>query len=142
MCNDIILLFQFALPGWHDIQHLFLYRFAIYIFSLVRWFVLLWSLTHFLVVLFVFFLNIWCWLPFEFRQQRVCLECRRPGFDLWIRKIPWRREWQSTPVFLPREFHGQAMGLQRVRQQLTHIYVMYILGSQCNGLIWYISMVK
>ena len=22
-------------------------------------------------------------------------------------KIPWRRKWQSTPVFLPREFHGQ-----------------------------------
>ena len=29
------------------------------------------------------------------------------GFDPWIRKIPWRREWQPTPVFLPREFHGQ-----------------------------------
>ena len=24
-----------------------------------------------------------------------------------VRKIPWRREWQSTPVFLPGEFHGQ-----------------------------------
>ena len=34
-------------------------------------------------------------------------QCRRPGFDLWVRKILWRREWQSTPVFLPREFHGQ-----------------------------------
>ena len=32
---------------------------------------------------------------------------RRPGFDLWVRKIPWRREWQTTPVFLPGEFHGQ-----------------------------------
>ena len=29
------------------------------------------------------------------------------GFDPWIRKIPWRRKWQSTPVFLPGEFHGQ-----------------------------------
>ena len=28
-------------------------------------------------------------------------------FDPWIRKIPWRREWQPTPVFLPGEFHGQ-----------------------------------
>ena len=25
----------------------------------------------------------------------------------WVRKIPWRRAWQSTPVFLPGEFHGQ-----------------------------------
>ena len=28
-------------------------------------------------------------------------------FDPWIRNIPWRREWQSTPVFLPGESHGQ-----------------------------------
>ena len=27
--------------------------------------------------------------------------------DFWIGKIPWRREWQPTPVFLPGEFHGQ-----------------------------------
>ena len=30
------------------------------------------------------------------------------GFDLWVGKIPWRRKWQSTPVFLPGEFHGQS----------------------------------
>ena len=29
------------------------------------------------------------------------------GFDLWIGKIPWRRKWQLTPVFLPGKFHGQ-----------------------------------
>ena len=29
------------------------------------------------------------------------------GLDPWVRKIPWRREWQPTPVFLPGEFHGQ-----------------------------------
>ena len=28
-------------------------------------------------------------------------------FDPWVRKIPWRRIWQPTPVFLPGEFHGQ-----------------------------------
>ena len=28
-------------------------------------------------------------------------------FDPWVRKIPWRREWQPTPVFLPGECHGQ-----------------------------------
>ena len=31
----------------------------------------------------------------------------RPGFHLWVRKFPWRREWQSTPVFLPGKSHGQ-----------------------------------
>ena len=31
----------------------------------------------------------------------------RPLFDPWVGKIPWRRRWQPTPVFLPGEFHGQ-----------------------------------
>ena len=32
---------------------------------------------------------------------------RRHGFDPWVMKIPWRRQWQPTPVFLPGEFHRQ-----------------------------------
>ena len=32
---------------------------------------------------------------------------KRGGFDPWVRKIPWRRAWQPTPVFLPGELHGQ-----------------------------------
>ena len=31
---------------------------------------------------------------------------RRRGFSPWIRKIPWSRKWQPTPVFLPGKFHG------------------------------------
>ena len=34
-------------------------------------------------------------------------QCRGPRFNPWVRKIPWRREWSPTPVFLPGEFHGQ-----------------------------------
>ena len=34
-------------------------------------------------------------------------ETRRHGFDLWVGKVPWRRKWQLTPVFLPGESHGQ-----------------------------------
>ena len=34
-------------------------------------------------------------------------QCRIHGFDPWVEKIPWRREWLPTPVFLPGEFHGQ-----------------------------------
>ena len=29
------------------------------------------------------------------------------GFDPWVGKVPWSREWLPTPVFLPGEFHGQ-----------------------------------
>ena len=37
----------------------------------------------------------------------------------WVGKIPWRREWQPTPVYLPGEFHGQRslVGLQSMRSQ-------------------------
>ena len=34
-------------------------------------------------------------------------EDMRLGFDPWIGKIPWRRAWQPTQVFLPRESQGQ-----------------------------------
>ena len=32
---------------------------------------------------------------------------KRLGFHPWVGKIPWRRKWQPTPVFLPGESHGQ-----------------------------------
>ena len=35
------------------------------------------------------------------------LPTMRENFDPWVRKIPWRREWLPTPVFLPGEFQGQ-----------------------------------
>ena len=35
------------------------------------------------------------------------LRCWRPRSNPCFRKIPWRRKWQPTPVFLPGEFHGQ-----------------------------------
>ena len=42
---------------------------------------------------------------------------RMQEFDSWVRKNPWRREWQPTPVFLRGESHGQrSLDLQRVRQ--------------------------
>ena len=34
-------------------------------------------------------------------------DVKRGGFDPWVGKIPWRRAWQPTPVFLPGESHGQ-----------------------------------
>ena len=31
----------------------------------------------------------------------------RPRFDPWVRKIPWRKAWLPTPVFLLGKSHGQ-----------------------------------
>ena len=42
--------------------------------------------------------------------KKICLQCRRPGFDPWAVKIPWRREKVPTPVFWP----GESLGLYRL----------------------------
>ena len=43
----------------------------------------------------------------DLAQTVKCLSTMpRPGFDPWVRKIPWRRKWQPTPVLLPRKSHG------------------------------------
>ena len=39
-------------------------------------------------------------------QILYCLQCRRPGFNPWVGKIPWRRERLPTSVFWPGELHG------------------------------------
>ena len=40
-------------------------------------------------------------------SKESALQCRRPGFDPWVGKIPWRKKWQPTPVSLPGKSHGQ-----------------------------------
>ena len=40
-------------------------------------------------------------------KESTC-QCRRCGFDPWLGKIPWRRTWQSTPVFLLGKSHDMA----------------------------------
>ena len=56
---------------------------------------------------------------------RIC-QCRRLWFNPWSRKIPWRRKWQPTPIFLPGKSHGQSSlvgyspwGHKRVRYEWT-----------------------
>ena len=41
----------------------------------------------------------------EFSCQ--CRRYKKVWFDPWVGKVPWRRAWQPTPVFLPGESHGQ-----------------------------------
>ena len=44
--------------------------------------------------------------PLWLSQQRICLQRRRPGFNPWVGKIPWRKERLPTPVFWPGESPG------------------------------------
>ena len=36
-----------------------------------------------------------------------CKRHKRPEFNPWVGKIPWRRKWQHSPIFLPGESHGE-----------------------------------
>ena len=47
-------------------------------------------------------------LPRWFSGKESACQCRRHGFYPWVGKIPWRRKWQPTPVFLLGKFHGQS----------------------------------
>ena len=53
-------------------------------------------------------------LPWKLRWWRICLHFRKPRFDPWAGKIPWRRKWLSTLVFLPRGAWQATVGWQRV----------------------------
>ena len=48
-----------------------------------------------------------------------CRRHKKRGFNPWVGKIPWRRAWQSTPVFLPREspWTEEPGRLQSIRSQ-------------------------
>ena len=49
-------------------------------------------------------------LPVGSSGEEPACQCRRHkrcGFGPWVGKIPWRRAWQPTVVFLPGESHGQ-----------------------------------
>ena len=63
-----------------------------------------------------------------------CLQCRRPGFDPWVGKIPWRRKWSTHSSILAWKISWteepgglQSMGLQRVGHDwATNTYLQYL----------------
>ena len=54
------------------------------------------------------------------------LQCERLRFNPWVRRIPWRRNWQPTPVFLP----GEVIGSQRVGNYRSDLACMYALTTE------------
>ena len=75
-------------------------------------------------------------------KEPVC-QCRRHGFNPWIRKIPWRKAWQPTSVFLTRESHRQKSLLPwarphgspwdcRVRHDWSYLACMHSCIRMCK----------
>ena len=77
-----------------------------------------------------------------------CRRCRKGGFDPYIKKIPWRKKWQPTPVFLPEKLHGQrslagylAHGFTKSRTWLSDwawlsvsILLYFLKKKLCSGM--------
>ena len=72
----------------------------------------------------------WGFLGSTVGKESICQHKRykTQGFDPWIRKIPWRRKWQPTLVFLPGKFRGQRShgvaesDMTECARAHTHIY--------------------
>ena len=63
-----------------------------------------------------------------------CKGWRRCGFNPWVRKDPWSKTWQLTPIFLPGKFHGQknlvgyhpwGAKIQTVPSERTHTHIQF-----------------
>ena len=84
---------------------------------------------------------------------RIFLQCKGPELDPWIERIPWRRSWQTIPVFLPEESHGQGslagystwdhnwsqLGNYTTitYSEFTHIYIHHCHPIICDGYLVY-----
>ena len=93
---------------------------------------------HTLKVCTAYVYSIFCFLPIFGTSGNAstcqCSRRKRHGFNLCMGKIPWRRKWQPTPVFLPGKSHGrrrlglQSMGSQRVSHWATeHTHIILYL---------------
>ena len=74
-------------------------------------------------------------------------QCRRHkigGYDPWVRRIPWRREWQPTPVFLPGESHGQRtlVGCSPRGHKVSDMAEHSRSHLECGLILLYVTVLK
>ena len=90
-----------------------------------------------LYLMICYILCIFLRLPRWLRGKESIYKCwshRRPGVDPWVGKIPWRRKWQPTPVFLPGKSHRQrSLVVCKESDMIEHMH-MHLLGD-CISLI-------
>ena len=103
-----------ALVKWHDkdIGNKFKLNFNLNGLSQVSW--------GFLFC-FVLFESLHKGFPGSSDGKKVCLQPSRHRFNPWVCKIPWKRIWQPTPVFLPGKIPEERGGLQSMGSQESGI---------------------
>ena len=94
-------------------------------------------------------------LPMWLSGKEPACQCRRRGFDPWVRKILWRMKWQPTPVSLPgetldrgawcyrpwgRKRVGHDSATKREHQQVVNIHflnkISVIIASDFSFSVW------
>ena len=75
---------------------------------ILRAFIITMSCSHKSLRNIVFWMNKCMYmLPLWLSSREAACQCRRHDFNPWVEKVPWRKKWQPTPVFLPEKSHGQ-----------------------------------
>ena len=73
--------------------------------------------------------------PHGSEGKRICPQCRRPRFDPWVGKIPWRREWPHPGILAWRiQWREEAGGLQSMgSQRVGHDWAtkLFFLNMPC-----------
>ena len=96
-------------------------------------------------------------LPRWLSDQESTCQCRthrRLRFDPWVRKIPRRKKWQPTSVFLPGESHGQrslsscqfscqaSLSITNSRSLLKLMYLEVVMPSNHPSVISFSSCLQ
>ena len=71
-----------------------------------------------------------CWLS----GKELTCQCRRHKFDPWSGKIPLRRKWQLTPVFLPGKSHGQRSLVDYIAHGVTKVTTEWLTSNNSMDL--------
>ena len=67
-----------------------------------------------------------------------CWRCKRRGFALWVRKIPWKRKWQATPIFFhgERSLVGYSHGVAKSQTQLKQLSMQALEKRSPKSRCW------
>ena len=100
--------------------------------------------SHFTLWHLMPYISAWGGSYFTTIYCTICLQCRRHRFYPCVWTIPWRRRWQSSPVFLPGESHGQRSqvgyspwGPKGVGHDLATKQQLYCQNSELSYMKWW-----
>ena len=65
--------------------------------------------------------------------MELACRCRTHGLDPWVTKIPWRRKWQLTLIFLPGKSHVRGAWHAVVHRVSKEVDMTWRLNNNNNN---------